>query len=351
MKATGIFAMVIGVAALGIALGIFHSRNRPADFEARELDSSLSSNPAETARPEAVAPRNRNVPRASQGVLSPNSEEESVVATNKLERLMQIRERFRALAAGAPTAALRAAKQIVDETERETALLTLATEWTKGELRPPRERARAIDLLGVEAGLGMELVGNPELAVLWANEMTDGPGRAALLQQTATAMTDSDPAAALAVGAQLLQPDRQRFYDAVFVGWGNKDTEAALQWAAQMMDPGEQSAAIQAIRSVAPVGIGAELRMQEGYPVINQLLPGTPAESSGQVRSGDRILAVAQGDNAFVGVQGIALQDVVQLIRGAPGTVLQLQVQAADAVPGSPPRIVSITRDQIKFKR
>ena len=351
MKATGIFAMLIGVAALGIALGIFHSRSRPADFEARELDSNLTSKPVETAIPETFATRKRNVPRASQGVLSPIPAEEFALAPNKLERLAQIRETFRALAAGAPTAALRAAKQIGDETERETALLTLAMEWTKGDLRPPRERAHAIDLLGVEAGLGMELVGNPELAVLWANEMTDGPGRAVLLRQTATAMTDSDPAAALALGAQLPQPDRQRFYDAVFAGWGSKDTAAALQWAAQMSDPSEQSAAIQAIRSVAPVGIGAALRMQDGYPVINQLLPGTPAESSGQIRSGDRILAVAQGDNAFVGVQGIALQDVVQLIRGAPGTVLQLQVQAADAAPGSPPRIVSITRDQIKFKR
>jgi hypothetical protein len=351
MKVKVIFGMLIGVAALGIILGVFHSRNRPANFESREQDANLAPKLPEPVTLEAVSGPQRIAHRASPSTLTALPAEEPVVATNKLERLMQIREAFHALAAGDPTVALRAAKQIADETQRETALLTLATEWTKGELSPPRQRARAIDLYGLEAGLGMELVGNPELAVLWANEVTDGPGRAALLQQTAAVMTDSDPASALALGEQLAQTDRQRFYEAVFAGWASKDTEAALQWAAQMPDPADQNAAIQAIRSVAPVGIGAALSMQDGYPVINQLLPGTPAETSGQIHPGDRILALAQGDSAFVGVQGVALQDVVQVIRGAPGTVLQLQVQAADAAPGSPPRIVSITRDQIKFKR
>ena len=351
MKANSIFVLLIGVAVLGIALGVYHSRSRPANFEPLELDANLSSKRLDPVILEVVSSPQRIAPRASQSPFSPIPAEEYVFATNKLERLTQIRETFHSLAAGDTTAAHRAAKRIGDETEREAALLTLATEWTKGELRPPLQRARAIALYGLEAGLGMELVGNPDVAVLWANEVTEGQGRVALLHQTATAMTDSDPAAALALGDQLPQTDRQRFYDAVFAGWASKDTEAALQQAAQMSDPIEQNAANQAIRSVAPVGIGAALSMQDGYPVINQLLSGMPAETSGQIHPGDRILALAQGENAFVAVQGVTLQDVVQMVRGAPGTVLQLQVLAADATPGSQPRIVSITRDQIKFKR
>jgi carboxyl-terminal processing protease len=98
------------------------------------------------------------------------------------------------------------------------------------------------------------------------------------------------------------------------------------------------------------VGIGAALSIQDGYPVINQLLPGTPAQLSGQLQPGDRIVALAQGDSAFVDVHSLPLSDVVNLIRGAPGTTLQLQVLPADAPPGSSPRVIPIVRDQLKFK-
>ena len=101
---------------------------------------------------------------------------------------------------------------------------------------------------------------------------------------------------------------------------------------------------------VSPVGIGAALGITDGYPVINGVLPGTPAELSGQLHKGDRILALAQGDNSFVDAHTLSLRDIVQMVRGAPGTLLQLQVVPADAPPNSLPRTVAITRDQIKFK-
>jgi len=41
----------------------------------------------------------------------------------------------------------------------------------------------------------------------------------------------------------------------------------------------------------------------------------------------------------------------VQAIRGAPGTLLQLQVLPADAPPDSSPRTVAVVRGQIKFKQ
>jgi len=91
--------------------------------------------------------------------------------------------------------------------------------------------------------------------------------------------------------------------------------------------------------------------VEDGYAVIKQLIPGTPAELSGQLHEGDRIVALAQGDNAFVDAHNIALKDIVDMIRGMPGTVLQLQILSADAPPGSQPQIVSITRDQLKFKK
>jgi C-terminal processing protease CtpA/Prc len=170
-------------------------------------------------------------------------------------------------------------------------------------------------------------------------------------EQLAAAMVDTDPAAALAFSEQLSAGDRRKFLDSLFVTWAQKDTEAALQQAGQIADPVEQEAALKAIRSVAPVGIGAELRTQDGYAVINRLLPGTPAELGGVLHAGDRILGVAQGDYAFVDARGLALPDLVQAIRGAPGTILQLQVLPADAPLDSQPRMVSIVRGQIRFKR
>jgi len=90
-----------------------------------------------------------------------------------------------------------------------------------------------------------------------------------------------------------------------------------------------------AIRTVAPVGIGAALAIKDGYPVINQLIPGTPAQLSGQLQPGDSdFVALAQGDNSFVDMHSVALSDVVNMVRGTPGTSIQLQVLPADAPPG-----------------
>jgi len=76
-----------------------------------------------------------------------------------------------------------------------------------------------------------------------------------------------------------------------------------------------------------------------------------PAALSGQLVAGDRILAIAQGNNQFVDVQNMPLANVVGMIRGAAGTPVQLQVVSADAPPNSQPRMITIYRDQIKFKR
>jgi len=347
-------AFTIAVAVLAVLVAVRSPRPQTSNPEPPQPDPGVSFTSPDSPPPpiasEAASPSRPISPSARERAQTHELMEKPAPSTNKLERLTQIRESFRALAAGDPTTALRAAKQVKDETERETALLTLVTEWTQGELGPPRRRAGAIDSHGIEAGLGMELAKNPELALLWANELTEGAGRTAVLQQTAIAMLGSNPAGAFALSEQLPEDDRRKFVDSVFAGWAEEDTGAAMQWAEQLPDP-DRDAAIQAIRTVAPVGIGAALSIKDGYPVINGLVPGTPAELSRQLHIGDRIVALAQGDNSFVNAQGVPLADVVQMIRGAPNTMVQLQVLPADAPPNSAPRTVSITRDQLKFKK
>ena len=269
----------------------------------------------------------------------------------KLERLEQIREKFKGLAAGDPKAALAAAREIKDEGEREAALLTLVTAWRGGELHPPRQRAGAIASFGLEAGLGFELVKDPELAALWANELTEGENRTALLMSAANQMLNTNAIAAIAWAQQLSGEDRRKVLDSVLAGWAQNDTDEALDWAQRVSDAAERDSAIQAIRQAAPVGIGAQLQVQDGYPVITGLLPGTPIELSGQIHAGDRIVGIAQGDSVFMDTRSVPLQEVVQVIRGAPGTVIQLQVNSADSAPESAPRTISIVREQIRLKR
>ncbi len=354
MKGKITIALILAAGVLAATLAVLHPPSQKPISAPQQPDTALSSAPPESPQPEtpksAAAPP-LPAPSEIETTVVPAPADTPAAATNKLQRLTQTRESFRALAAGDSTSALRAAKQITNETERETALLTLATEWTQGNLRSPQQRAHAIAAYGLEAGLGMELAQQPELALLWANELTDSSGRTALLGATAIALVGSDPAAAFALSDQILQADRRSFLDAVFAGWAGKDTDAALRWVDQVPDPAERDAALAAIRSVAPVGIGAALAVEDGYPIIRQMFPGTPSELSGQLHPGDRILALAQGDNSFVDAHSLSLQDIVQMVRGAPGTLLQLQVLSADAPPNSLPRTVPIIRDQIKFKQ
>jgi hypothetical protein len=351
----GILALGGVVAALLAGMVAFWLRSPVGRLEQPQSRPVAVAESAESAPPliqkEPAAPLRPKAHASTASAVAQPPPEEPPAPVNKAERLAQLRETFRSLAAGDPKAALRAAKQLTDETERETALLALVTEWRHGELDPPRQRAWAVATFGLETGLGVELAHNPELAVLWADELTEGQSRAAVLERAALTMLGTDPAGAIALSEHLAPGDRSQFSDSVFGGWAMKDTDAALQYAEQLPDPAERDAAIKAIQNVAPVGIGAELRVQDGYTVINRLLPGTSAELGGQLHPGDRILAVAQGNNSFVDARGLALADLVQSIRGAPGTLLQLQVLSADAPPDSSPRTVAVVRGQIKFKQ
>jgi hypothetical protein len=296
---------------------------------------------------------NRLLPFDEPNVLpefTANSELDQPV-TNKLERLRQTRETFTALAGGDPATALRAAKQLTDENERETALLTLLTEWTHGELGPAQRRARLIAQYGMEAGLAIELAAKPELAMLWADELAVGPARVAVYENAAVTMLNTDPAAALALNEKLPELQRRNFLDAVYSTWASADTDAALNWADQISDPAEKDVALAAIRTAAPVGIGAVLNMVDGYAVVNGLVPESPAQLSGQLHPGDRIVALAQGDNSFVDAHSLPLEKIVQIVRGAPNTLLQLQVLPANAQPGAAPTTVALYRNQVKFKR
>ena len=99
-------------------------------------------------------------------------------------------------------------------------------------------------------------------------------------------------------------------------------------------------------------GIGAVLQINdEEVTVIRSVVPGGPAAMSGKIKSGDRIYAVGQGkEGPLVDVVGWRLDDVVDLIRGARGTWVRLDVLAADAGIDGEHQITLLERDKIKLE-
>ena len=96
-------------------------------------------------------------------------------------------------------------------------------------------------------------------------------------------------------------------------------------------------------------GIGAELRVEDGYAKIERLIPGGPAQMSGKVNVGDRIAAVGQGKDNFVDVVDMKLEKVVELIRGKKGSTVRLQIIPSDTSDPSKRKVVELVRDNVKL--
>ena len=97
-------------------------------------------------------------------------------------------------------------------------------------------------------------------------------------------------------------------------------------------------------------GIGAVLRAEEDYTVIQSVVVGGPADKSKELKPKDRIVGVSQDDKEFVDVIGWRLDDVVELIKGPKGTKVRLQVLGAESEDDSSIKVVSIVRDTIKLE-
>jgi carboxyl-terminal processing protease len=98
-------------------------------------------------------------------------------------------------------------------------------------------------------------------------------------------------------------------------------------------------------------GIGALLREEDNYIKIVDVIPGGPAFKGKQLKKEDRIMGVAQGDEGkYVDIVGWFVDDAVKLIKGPKGTVVRLQVLAADALPNASPREIRIVREKVKLE-
>jgi carboxyl-terminal processing protease len=99
------------------------------------------------------------------------------------------------------------------------------------------------------------------------------------------------------------------------------------------------------------VGIGATLEATDDGCKIRELVPGGPAERSGQLQPGDQIVSVAQDGKEPVDIEHMPLSRAIELIRGVKGTTVELTI-----VPASPGRetarkTVRIVRDEVKLEQ
>ena len=88
-------------------------------------------------------------------------------------------------------------------------------------------------------------------------------------------------------------------------------------------------------------GIGIEISMEKGRPIVVAPIEGTPAFKVG-LRAGDIIIAV-DGEDTF----GKSLLEIVKQIRGKPGTVVKLTIMRKGA---DKPFTVDITRAIIRIE-
>lgn len=95
-------------------------------------------------------------------------------------------------------------------------------------------------------------------------------------------------------------------------------------------------------------GIGGTLQVKSGYCVVDEIIPGGPAASSGRLHPGDRIVAVAQDGGEPVDIMGMPSAQVVDMIRGPKGSTVRLTIIPVGA-DDSTRTTVTLVRNEIKF--
>ncbi len=80
-------------------------------------------------------------------------------------------------------------------------------------------------------------------------------------------------------------------------------------------------------------GVGLVVHMRDGLVSVASILPGGPADQIGSIQPGDEVVALAAGDAPQVPTRGLALNDIVERLRGAPGTALHVAFRPAAAAP------------------
>lgn len=98
------------------------------------------------------------------------------------------------------------------------------------------------------------------------------------------------------------------------------------------------------------IGIGAVLGIDDdGVCVIKEVVSGSPADLSGQIKINDKITFVQQAEGDPVDILGMKLRRIVDMIRGKKGSKVILTIKTPDTGGLFKTKQVTITRDDIKL--
>lgn len=92
-------------------------------------------------------------------------------------------------------------------------------------------------------------------------------------------------------------------------------------------------------------GIGAKLQQKDGEVKITEIIVGSPCYKQGELKAGDAIIKVAQGNKEAVEISEMDLDDAIKLIKGKKGTIVKLTIKKPDGKQ----IIIAITRDVIQL--
>ena len=93
-------------------------------------------------------------------------------------------------------------------------------------------------------------------------------------------------------------------------------------------------------------GIGAALRSEDGVTTVAQIVPNGAAAKDGRLEVGDKIVGVGQADSEIIDIVEMKLNNVVRLIRGRRGTIVQLKVKKGAS---SEVVVYKLTRQKIEL--
>ena len=93
-------------------------------------------------------------------------------------------------------------------------------------------------------------------------------------------------------------------------------------------------------------GIGAQLRIDGDYIVVEKIITGSASWRQGDLEPGDKIIQVAQGEEEPVDVVGWRLPKAVKIIRGKKGSEVRLTVKKKDGSRS----IIPIIRDVVEIE-
>ncbi|HEY1038145.1 MAG TPA: carboxy terminal-processing peptidase, partial [Bacteroidia bacterium] len=92
-------------------------------------------------------------------------------------------------------------------------------------------------------------------------------------------------------------------------------------------------------------GIGARLQQKDDYIKITEIVVGSPSYKQGELKPGDLIMKVGQGDKEPVDIVGMDIDEAIELIKGKKGTEVRLTVKKTDGTI----KVIPLIRDIIQL--